>query len=346
MTEIREEIRERHTRLDQLKDDLDKIQEEQVLATQEAEKKRKEADRARTRSLWLESPLHPHNIMTWAVTHGPKILIVFVLLALLLLIIRIFSKRIAALIIRHGPGEVEMREKRVTTLASTFRGAMSGLVVICGFLFLLEVAGMDLKTVLGGAAVVGLAVAFGAQNLMRDYFNGFMILMEGQYELNDWIKIGDVSGAVERITLRITTLRDLEGCAHFIPNGEIKRVTNMTHKWSQALIDIGVTYKEDVDRVMGILMDIAKELRNDGAFKAFIIDEPVMLGVNLFTESGVVIRMLITTRAGMQWAVRREMLRRVKNKFDEAGIEIPVPHRVIFQRLEKGAEQSPVLKDS
>ncbi|MFC1580994.1 mechanosensitive ion channel family protein, partial [Thermodesulfobacteriota bacterium] len=169
---------------------------------------------------------------------------------------------------------------------------------------------------------------------MRDYFSGFMILVEGQFQLNDVIKIGDVSGSVERMSMRMTTLRDLKGKAHFIPNGQIKRVTNMTHKWSQVMFEIGVTYRADVDRVMALLTDIAGEMKEDEKYKDNIIAEPVMLGVDLFGRSGIVIKMLMRTKAGMQWSVKREMLRRIKNRFDKEGIEIPLPQRVVYQRQE------------
>ncbi|MBW2207884.1 MAG: mechanosensitive ion channel [Deltaproteobacteria bacterium] len=333
--EIQKDIRNRSTRLIVLNKELDTIQEEQILATKEADKKRKEAEGARKKIVWLESPLHPSNILRWAVVRGPKLITILIALVLVLLAVRVTSKRLAKMVVRHGVGTKEEREKRAHTLGSTFRGALSAAIIIGGTLLLLEEAGLDIKTLLGGAAVIGLAIAFGAQNLMRDYFSGFMILVEGQYELNDVIKIGDVSGTVERMSMRMTTLRDLKGSAHFIPNGQITRVTNMTHKWSQVMFEIGVTYKADVDRVMGMLKEIAGELKEDEEYRSAIIAEPVMLGVDLFSESGIVIKMLMRTKPGMQWSVKREMLRRIKNRFDAEGIEIPLPHRIVYQRLEK-----------
>ena len=333
--EIQKEIRKRNTRLIVLNRELEAIQKEQVLEAREAEKKRKDAEAARKKKVWLESPLHPSNIVRWAVVRGPKLIAIFIVIVLVLLAVRVTSKRLAKMVVGHGVGTGEEKEKRAHTLGSTFRGALSGVVIIGGTLLLLQEAGLDIKTLLGGAAVIGLAIAFGAQNLMRDYFSGFMILVEGQYELNDVIKIGDVSGTVERITMRVTTLRDLKGRAHFIPNGQIKSVTNMTHKWSQVMFEIGVTYKADADRVMGMLKEIAEELQEDEEYKYSITAKPVMLGVDLFSESGIVIKMLMRTKPGMQWSVKREMLRRIKNSFDAAGIEIPVPHRIVYQRIEK-----------
>ena len=156
-------------------------------------------------------------------------------------------------------------------------------------------------------------------------FHGFMILLENQYKLNDIIKVGDISGQVERITMRVTILRDLEGNVHFVPNGRIESVTNMTHGWSRALLEIRIGYNEDADRVMGILIDLADELRHDPNFAPLILDDAEMLGVDSLGESALVVKFTIKTRPLKQWAVRREMLRRIKHRFDELNIQIPGP---------------------
>ena len=202
-----------------------------------------------------------------------------------------------------------------------------------------EEIGIAVGPLMGGAAVFGLAVAFGAQNLIRDYFYGFVILFENQYKLNDVLKIGELSGQVEQISLRMTVLRDLEGNVHFIPNGKIDSVTNMTYGWSRAVIEIGVAYKEDVDHVMQVLLSLGTELREDPTFGQFILDAPEMLGVNELGDSCVAIRMLIKTKPLTQWRVKREMLRRTKRRFDELGIEIPFPHRTVYHRYEAETDQ-------
>jgi small conductance mechanosensitive channel len=191
---------------------------------------------------------------------------------------------------------------------------------------------------LGGAAVFGLAVAFGAQNLIRDYFSGFMVLLEDQYGINDYVKVGDISGQVERITLRMTALRDTDGVVHFVPHGTINTVSNLTHGWSRAMFDIGIGYKEDVDRVMRLLVDLGRDLRKDPEYGPLILDNPEMYGVDKFDESAVVIKFSLKTRPLKQWPVRREMLRRIKKKFDELDIEIPYPHRTVYHRYETDAD--------
>jgi len=331
MRETRQEIDERRAQLDALHERLDALHEEQLAVTQEAEARRLEAAAARKRSTWLESPLHPQNISRWIVTRGPRMLLVIAVAAFLLFLIRLSARGVARSVVRgRRGGEAASTTNRADTLALSFRSAASLLIVVAGTLLVFQEAGVDIKTVLGGAAILGFAVAFGAQNLMRDYFTGFMILLEDQYELGDLITIGNITGTVEKVNMRTTVLRDLEGRVHFIPNGEVKAVTNRTYVWGRAVLEIPVGYKEDVDRVMAVILDVAKNFRTDPEFEAWVTDEPVMLGVDKFTEYGVVIKFMMKTQPNKMFAVRRQMLRRIKNRFDKEGIEISVPHRVII----------------
>jgi small conductance mechanosensitive channel len=223
---------------------------------------------------------------------------------------------------------------RADTLALSFRSVLSLLIVVGAVLLVFQEAGVDIKTVLGGAAILGVAFAFGAQNLMRDYFTGFMILLEDQFELGDLITIGSITGTVEKVNMRTTMLRDIEGRMHFIPNGEIKAVTNRTYVWGRAVLEIPIRYEEDVERVMEVILEVAREFREDPEVGDWVTDEPVMLGVDKFTEYGVVIKFMIQTRPDKIFPTRRQLLLRIKKRFDEEGIEISVPHRVLIQ--EKG----------
>lgn len=166
--------------------------------------------------------------------------------------------------------------------------------------------------------------------MIRDLINGLFILIEGQYRINDVVKIGEYGGLVESIDLRITTLRDLEGRVIIIPNGEIKTVVNYTKEFAQALLNIGVAYKENVDRVMDVIKDVGNEMRGDEYFGKLILDELEMLGVDDFADSAVIIKFRMKTLPIKQWEVMREFRRRLKNKFDELGIEIPFPHRTLY----------------
>lgn len=330
---------ERSRLLRQAQDDLDSLQSEQLAALEHVEDKLREAEDARKRFEELSDPFHPLNVWRWLTTHGLRSLGIVLGIFALLWFMRVSRRRLVALLARSTHrGDPEERENRAATLVAVFRSAATIVIIIGGMLMILTEIGINVVPLLGGAAVIGLAVAFGAQNLIKDYFAGFMILLENQYGINDVIQIGAVSGQVERITLRITVLRDLHGTVHFIPNGQINMVSNMTHEWSRAVFDVGVAYKENVDEVMRVLVDLGKELRRDPAYRDAILDDPEMLGVDSMADSAVVIRFVLKTRPAKRWQIRREMLRRIKNKFDELGIEIPFPHRTVFVRA---AEEAP-----
>ncbi len=327
-----EVIESRTERLSELHEQLHALQEEQLLVVEGARLKREEAEAARRRSAWLESPLHPDNITHWAVTRGPGILIMLAAIVALFATARIVATLLARMLVRPAQRGDAARAKRAETIAVSFGGAARIIIVMVGALLLLEEAGVNIRTVLGGAAVLGLAVAFGAQNLMRDYFSGFMILLEDQYELGDLVTIGDVTGIVERANMRTTVLRDLEGRTHFIANGQITRVTNRSYGWARAVFEISVAFHEDVDRVMVLLIEIAREMRKDENYRPDIIDEPIMLGVDDFGDAAVVIKFMMKTKPDKMFPVRREMLRRIKNRFEQEGIEIPIPKRMIVQQ--------------
>jgi small-conductance mechanosensitive channel len=254
------------------------------------------------------------------------------------LLIRFAAKRIVAFLTKSLADETKgEREKRISTLVGVFHNTTIVVLYIGAVLMVLEVLEIPIGPLLGGVAVAGLAVAFAAQNLIKDYFYGFMILMENQYGVNDVVSIAGITGFVERITLRITVIRDFNA-VHFVPHGQITTVSNLTHKWSRAVFDIGVAYKEDVDRVMDVLMQLGREMRQDPKFASLILDDPEMLGVDAFGDSAVVIKFFIKTKPIKQWDVKRELLRRIKKKFDELGIEIPFPHRTVFHRFENSGE--------
>jgi small conductance mechanosensitive channel len=318
--------------------ELDSLRERLVYATGEldrvtgyAAEKRQEARSARKWLVWLESPLYPGNLARWAVERGPRVLAVLLLAGLVLLVLRVSLRRIARVVVTKSRKARTSAANRADTLAFSFQSLVTTLIVAACVLLVLQEAGIDVQTVLGGAAILGVAIAFGAQNLMRDYFTGFMMLLEDQYELGDLVSIGSITGTVERVNMRVTMLRDLEGRVHFIPNGQIGSLTNRTYDWARALVDIPVGPREDVDKVMAMLLDVARELKSDPEWADEIVDEPQMLGVDKFTEAGVTIKLLLKTHPERMFPVRRELLRRVKKAFDAAGIEPGFPIRVVRQ---------------
>ncbi len=332
LIEARTDSRDVATHLDELQSTLALLQTEQLSAMQIASARRAEAQAAQNSLARLEDPFTLSNIQLWLKTHLPRIGLILISIWVLLWASRSFETRLVSLIASRGRrGSREDRENRAKTLLGVFNNVMKLLVIGGGVLMLLEEVNIPVTPVIGGAAVIGLAVAFGAQSLIKDYFTGFMVLFEQQYLINDVIKIGDITGQVERISLRMTVLRDMEGRVHFVPHGQINSVTNLTHGWSRAVFEIGVAYKERVDDVIEVLKRLGTELRQDENFRLLILDGPVMLGVDSLSSSSVVIKFHMQTRPLQQWPVKRELLRRIKNEFDRLGIEIPFPHVTVYQ---------------
>ena len=233
----RSETRSRSDELTRLQGELSSLLTEQMAARRAALEKERESAAAMQKVEELRNPFAPRNMLIWLVEHGPKLLAVILAMVVLHWLTKQFSRRIVYVMTRtghRGTTTREEREARASTLVGVFHNAASITITVGGGLMILQEMDIPIGPLLGGAAVFGLAVAFGAQNLIRDYFYGFVILLENQYKLNDVIKIGDTSGQVEQITLRMTVLRDLEGNVHFVPNGQIVTVTNMTHGWSRA----------------------------------------------------------------------------------------------------------------
>lgn len=275
----------------------------------------------------LSFPYSLSATLQWIIDHGPRVAVMLVVLFVVYRIVHLFSRRIIQLVAQRGPRTSSADgEHRVETLVSVFRGTAKAIVIIAGLLMIMQELEVPFMPLLSGAAIAGLAIAFGSQNLIKDYFSGFMILLEDQYVVNDVVKIGDHQGVVERITLRVTVLRDLEGNAHFIPNGSIAAVTNMSHIWSRALFEITVSNKEDSNRITQILQDIARELRQDPKFAPAILDDVQMLGIEALGETTQVIKFFIKTQPLKQWDVKSEMLWRIKNRFGELGIAVQTSH--------------------
>jgi len=269
-------------------------------------------------------------VLKWLLTHGIRIAIIVVGGFVVMRLVRFLTRRIEKAVDDGDPTTVSEREKRAKTLSKVATQVVAIIVfVICGMMIMREL-GMDIGPVIMGAGILGLAVSFGAQNLMRDIISGFFILLENHFRVGDVIRSAGVAGLVESISLRVTVLRDLEGKVHIIPNGEMSVVSNFTKGWSRCVVDIGVAYKEDVDRVMEILERIGSEMAEDPEFKPMILSPLEVLGLDQFADSAVVIKTMTQTAPLKQWAVAREFRRRVKKTFDELGIEIPFPHQTIY----------------
>lgn len=225
------------------------------------------------------------------------------------------------------------RGGRATTLWTVLRRVILIAVLFLTVLFVFSVWGWSLAPFIGLGTVFAAAIGFGAQDLVKDFLSGFFILMEDQFQIGDVVTIAGTSGTVEDIQLRITVLRDLEGNAHFVPNGQITVTSNFTSKYAQPVIDVGIAYEADVDRALEVFRDELGRLADDPYFGTLITEEPEVLGVNELRDSAVILRGRFTTLADSRWEVRREALRRVKKRFEAEGISIPYPQLTINRKV-------------
>ena len=221
-------------------------------------------------------------------------------------------------------------EKRVKTLTGMLRTIGLTLVWVVGIVMSLDQIGLDITPILAGAGIVGLAVGFGAQNLVRDVINGFFMILENQVRVGDVAVVNETGGLVEAISFRTITLRDLSGTVHIFPNGTVTTLANMTKEWSAYVMEIGVAYKEDTDRVVEIMREVGEDLRQDPQVGKKMLEPIEIMGVDAFGESEVVIKARIKTLPIEQWSVGREYRRRLKKAFDRENIEIPFPHRTLY----------------
>ena len=222
-----------------------------------------------------------------------------------------------------GPADHE-RQKRAETIGRTFRGFLSSIIWSAALLMILRVLDVDITPVLTGAGILGLAIGFGAQTLVKDMIAGIFVILEDQVRVGDVAQVNGIGGSVEQINLRTIVLRDLEGTVHVIPNGEIRTLANQTKDFSYYVIDLGIDYGDDVDAAIAVVNQTAAELREDPAFSAHILDSVEMLGVDDFATSSVTLKFRIKTLPLSQWLVGRELRRRLKKAFDQHQLRIPV----------------------
>jgi len=214
--------------------------------------------------------------------------------------------------------------------------------IFVGGVLVLNQSGVNVTPILAGAGIVGLAVGFGAQSLVKDFINGLFLLFEDSVAVGDVVIINGTGGLVEAVTLRTIKMRDLAGNVHVVPNGSVNMITNMTKEYSRYVFDVGVAYRENVDEVMAILKEIGESMQNDPEYKDDILEPLEILGVDKFDDSAVVIKARIATKPIKQWKVGREFNRRMKKIFDERGIEIPFPHRTMYWGEPKTGQAPPL----
>ena len=230
--------------------------------------------------------------------------------------------------------------QRLLTLLPLIRNFVRIALAVFAALIVLSELGINIAPLLAGAGVVGLAIGFGAQTLVKDVITGVFMLMENSIAVNDWVRISDQFGRIESMSIRTVRIRDLDGQVHTIPFGEITMVTNLSREFGVAMMDIGVAYREDYDEVVEILSEIGREIYDEDEWKAQIITPLEVMGLQNLADSAVEIRVKFQTKPMMQWKVR-EFLKRVKKAFDARGIEIPFPHQTIYFGVDKDGTAPP-----
>jgi moderate conductance mechanosensitive channel len=237
---------------------------------------------------------------------------------------RVLVPRVTARVSQRASQIIDLERRQRSATVVKFTTSVVRLVLwTIVFVSLLSEININIGPILAGAGVMGAALAFGAQNIIKDYLAGFFILLENQYTLGDVVRIGALSGTVEEITMRITVLRGVDGAMHVIANGTIQAISNMTSAWARVIVDVGVAYSTNLDTAVGVLAKVAKELHADEAWGRLMLEPPEVLGLNALTETAMVMRVMVKVIPEYQWKVQRELLRRIKLELDANHIAAP-----------------------
>ena len=270
------------------------------------------------------------NLTPWLLDHGVKIAAIIIAAYLIRRFAVIFIEKIVRkTIVSNHFLTKEAEKKRKDTLIRIFTSSLVILVLLLALLMVLQEAGIAVGPLLAAAGIAGLAFGFGGQYIIRDFISGLFIIMENQYRVNDVVCFDGTCGLVEDISLRMTTLRDLDGVVHHVPHGEIKKVSNLTKHFSRVNLNIGIAYNSNLEQVISVINKVGRELADDPAWKEFILKPPQFLRIDDFGDSAIVIKVLGETKPLKQWDVAGDLRKRLKIAFDKEGIEIPFPQRVV-----------------
>ncbi|WP_437731703.1 mechanosensitive ion channel family protein [Sorangium sp. So ce1335] len=279
-------------------------------------------------TFWREVLRHT---VAWAIHALPAMLLVLLLALVMLKALHFLCRRVELSLMRRGrTGDVRTVreiEKRSETLLGVFRTTGKVVIWIMVAMLALVQLGVDIAPLIAVAGIAGLAVGFGAQELVRDVISGFFLLLENHIRVGDVVIVNGTGGLVEHVGLRTVTLRDESGVVHVFQNGKINALANATKEWSAMVFDVGVATHEDIDLAMRVMREAARELHEDRRYKASILEPLEILGVESFDDRAVVVRARIKTQPAEQWQIGREYRRRLKKAFDAHGIEMPLPHR-------------------
>ena len=279
-------------------------------------------------------------IGSWFLSSGLKIFLIGFLTLVLVKGTEMISSRIVSSFSKRKE-DAEFK-KRKDTLNSIVSHVIRIVIFTMAMVMVLGELGIQIGPIMAAAGILGLAIGFGAQSLVKDVISGFFIFLEDQIRVGDVVQIAGKGGLVEKVNLRMTILRDLGGNVHYIPNGNIEVVTNMTKGYSRYVFKIGVAYREDVDEVMNIMREVDEEIRKDPEFGSDILEPLEIFGLDEFADSALIIKARTTTKPIKQWRIAREFNRRLKKKFDARDIEIPFPHQTIYMGKDKKNESPPL----
>jgi small-conductance mechanosensitive channel len=279
-------------------------------------------------------------IGSWFVSTGLRIVLIALITLIVIKGVKVLANRLQVAFSKQKVDEES--KKRASTLSSVIRHLLTVVILVVAIMTILGQLGVEIGPILAAAGIVGLAVGFGAQSLVKDIINGFFILLEDQIRVGDVVQIAGKGGLVEKVNLKMTILRDFSANVHYIPNGNIDVVTNMTKDYSRYVFDIGVAYREDVDEVMKIIREVDEELRKDSSCSEDILEPLEVFGLDQFADSALIIKARYKTKPIKQWGVAREFNHRLKKKFDEKDIEIPFPHLTLYMGQGKQGEAAPM----
>jgi small-conductance mechanosensitive channel len=280
----------------------------------------------------------------WAIGAIPSLLLILVLAFVLVDVLISRIRPFMLLKMQKGAAlDSSEIEKRIDTLSKIFLTLIKVTVWVMSSMLILRKLGIDIAPIIAGAGIIGLAIGFGAQELVRDVISGFFMLLENQIRVGDVAIVNGTGGLVEQVGIRTIILRDLSGVVHIFQNGKINTLSNMTKEWSAMVFDVGVAYKEDTDEVVEVMKKVSEEMRTDKEYSQDILEPMEIFGVDGFEDSAVIVKGRFKTKPIKQWSIGREYRRRLKKAFDLKGIEMPFPHRTIYW----GADiQPPMIKSS
>ncbi len=273
-----------------------------------------------------------HVTRNWLASHGSRVALVTVLSVVALFVLGVAGTRGISTVVNRGSAgqsEEEVR-KRIDTLSGVLITAGQVFIIVTSGFVVLSEFNINIAPILAGASVVGVALGFGAQTLVKDIIAGFFVVMENQYRVGDVVEVAGINGLVMEISLRRTVLRDMDGTVHVVPNGEIKVASNKTKGWSRVNLDISVSYDTDLDRAIAVINRVCKQMSEEPEWAPLIIKAPEVLRVEKLGDSGIDLKVLGETKPTQQWTVAGEVRKRIKRAFDQEGIEIPWPHTKVY----------------